>query len=101
MRNITERSRTVDFSCVMRPTSHLALGEHAGPAIRLQPIKPNEIPGVDPSHTWVWAVVQLRKGQPDALLVGGSADSMSSAEARAREAWKALELKWATKSGRI
>jgi hypothetical protein len=88
----------VDLSCVMRPTSHIDLGGHGEPAIRLHPIKPNDIPGVDPSHTWAWAIVQLRKGQQDALLVGGTADSLSAAEDKARDAWDKMGSKWYTKS---
>lgn len=84
----------------MRPWSHFAIGSHGTPAIRLQPIIPGSIEGVDPSHTYAWAIVQLRKGEPDALLVGGTADSLTAAEDQARETFRSFELRWARESGR-
>jgi hypothetical protein len=90
----------VDLSVRMRPVSHVGLGHYGSPAIRLQPIKPGSIPDIPVSHTWVWAIVQLRAGEPDALLVGGSADSQTAATDQARDAFKRFELRWAESSGR-
>ena len=73
-------------------------------AIRLMPMTPAQVEetGLPKTTTWAWAIVQLRPGQPDALLVGGPADSMSEAEGRAREAFKDYEEHWAQKrAGRI
>lgn len=94
--------RLLDLGTVhMRPASHLGLGAHGTPMIRVQPIKPNEIPGIDPSHTWAWALVQCRPGEPDALLLGGTSESLSAAQDEAREAFQMFELRWARESGRI
>jgi antitoxin (DNA-binding transcriptional repressor) of toxin-antitoxin stability system len=90
----------VDLSCTMRPASQVGIGKHGEPAIRLSPIKPNEIPGIDPSHNWAWAIVQMRKNEPDALLVGGTAESLTAAEGQAREAWATMGSRWYVKSGR-
>ncbi len=74
-----------------------SVGQFGAPAIRLMPMTKAMIEetGLPATTTWAWAIVQLRPGQPDALLVGGPADSMSEAEARAREAFRELEEKWA------
>ena len=91
----------VDFSVNMKPLAHIGLGDHGLPAIRLQPIKPGDIPGIDPAHSWAWAIVQIRKNMPDALLVGGTAESQSAAVDLARRAFASFELKWADQSGRL
>ena len=49
------------------------------------------------STTWAWAIVRLRPGLPDVMIVGGPADSMTEAEDRARKAFRDLEDGWAQK----
>lgn len=91
----------VDLSVVMRPYAQVAIGEHGEPGIRLEPIRPGSIPGINPAHTWAWAVVQRRAGEPDALLVGGTAESKGEALGQASDAGEKMGLRWAVRKGLI
>jgi hypothetical protein len=94
--------KVVPFSVRMKSRSSMELQNmhHFDlPCIRLQPLTPQVVAdlGLPAGSTWAWAIVQPRKGQPDALLYGGTADSMSGAEAQAREEFKKREEQWARK----
>ena len=81
-----------------RALHELASAPAYGPlAIRLMPMSPSQVEEAQlpQDTTWAWAIVQLRPGEPDALLRGGPAASMSEAEARARECFKDMEEDWA------
>jgi hypothetical protein len=66
-------------------------------AIRLMPVTKSVVEecGLASDTTWVWALVRLRPGMPDVVIVGGPADSMTAAEDKARSAFRDLEDKWA------
>lgn len=83
----------------MKPAGLMTLGQtrplEGELAIRLKSLRKGEIPGIDPSHTWAWAVVFETKGdsQPDGLLEGGSADSETGALAMATQALMRCEAR--------
>jgi len=92
--------RIVNFAVKMksRAAFELETMKHYDlPSIRLQPLTKEMVDELKlpAGSTWAWAIVQPRKGQPDALLYGGTADSMSSAEAQARAEFKKREEEWA------
>ena len=90
----------IQFQVAMKSASRWAaerMGNYGVPAIRLQPLTPEAVDMMDlpPGTTWAWAIVQLRPGQTDALLCGGTADSQSSAEDQARKEFARQEKQWA------
>ena len=56
--------------------------------VRLRPMPPEAhlmSPEIPKSHTWAWCVAKMIPGEPDVILVGGGADSMTEAAARGHE----------------
>ena len=88
--------KLVEFSVTMHHVTRVGL-ENDGPSeigIKTAPIPPGALPDVNPTHTWAWAVVQKRPGAEDRNLVGGTADSQTTANAIAYGEFKKLEARW-------
>lgn len=88
--------RIIQFSCQMKSRGRFEVEDmhRFGPlAIRIQPISKDDVAmlHLPEGTTWVWAVVQVRPGLPDALLFGGTADSWTSAAQQARDEYDKRE----------
>ena len=96
-------TRIVDFSVKMRSRAAFqadAAAKDGLPithqyAIKLQPITADmiELTNLPADTTWAWCIVETIRAQPDKLILGGTATSITSAESQAREAFKRLETK--------
>ena len=80
-----------DFSVAMRPVGRVALGaadagqlrEGERVVVKLAQMKPDSaLPPQFRGIRWAWAIIQEMPGQPDRIIVGGAADSMTEAAAR-------------------
>lgn len=94
--NVKMKSRAAHEAAVYDPSAPCA--------IRLMPMSKSLVEECNAqggdlplSTTWAWAIVRLRTGLPDVMIVGGPADSMTEAEDRARKAFRDLEENWAQK----
>jgi len=83
--NTPASGRVVNFGVHMRSRAAFELDTMGGfgeleIACRLVTPKEVEELSLPVGTTYAWAVVQKRPGQPDALLFGGTADSLSAAQ---------------------
>jgi hypothetical protein len=83
----------VELACNMKSVASMRLLEGRSALdgtleVRLRPM-PAEAhlitPEIPKSHTWAWCIAKMIPGEPDVILVGGGADSMTEAAARGHE----------------
>jgi hypothetical protein len=81
----------VNFDCAMHPVVQAEFGlpssHQARLSIRMAALNPRADlpPEIAQGSLWVWCVVQEIPGRPDRYIIGGQADSMTSATAQAQQ----------------
>jgi len=79
----------VEFSVNMLPITQIRFGpgEESKLVIRLAALHGHEDnlpPEIRVGNKWAWAIIQERPGKPSKLIIGGQADSMTTATAQAQ-----------------
>lgn len=81
--------KIIDMSCRMRARAAVATEPVTTGvlAVRIAPMPPG-MPGVPVTALWAWAIIETIGQDSDRIVIGGHAESMTSAAAQAHEVFE-------------